>query len=335
MALRLSPGSMGNRISAARDLAAHPRLLDLVTSAAISWWAARLVVREVCDLESEQAERVVDVVCGRIAERRNSGRRAWTSAGVGRAARIARQWICGEADRTARQRAVAGRRDQLFGGRQGMACLVAHLGETDAHRIHRRLSAIAHGLDDDSDPRTCDQLRADVFVDVLLGAPSSLPGAPGQPRTAGDGPNADPPNREHAQGQAGSRPYALDPQPRCNRPWPLPSNHITPSAQPPQHSAGDGERQPASPSPTTPIPRSNNQPDPVVERPPRPHSRSQPGGRGQAGGAGWSAMTATTTSAAPRVAALARGPARARRRPSRPSRAVASSRTPQVHRRER
>lgn len=55
----------------------------------------------------------------------------------------------------------------------GMADLVARLDQTDAHRIHRRLSAIANGLRSDlagcGDARTQDQLRADVFVDLLLG----------------------------------------------------------------------------------------------------------------------------------------------------------------------
>ena len=46
LALRTSPNSMGNRISAARDLVSHPRLVALVESAAISAWAARLVILE-------------------------------------------------------------------------------------------------------------------------------------------------------------------------------------------------------------------------------------------------------------------------------------------------
>lgn len=49
-----------------------------------------------------------------------------------------------------------------------MAYLQAHLDATDAHRIHRRLTALAKGLDDPA--RTVDQRRADVLTDVLLGA---------------------------------------------------------------------------------------------------------------------------------------------------------------------
>ncbi len=199
---------MGKRISSARDLATHPRLLDLVASAAISWWASRLVVLEVSDLDQEQAEHVVGVVCTRITERRESGRRAWTSAEVGRAARIARRRMCGEADRPARQRAFAERRVQVFGGTQGMARLAADLDETDAHRIHRRLSAIAQGLNDDTEARSCDQIRADAFVDALLGTPGSASASPGAilPNAAGGELTTDSLEWKQALGPARSRP---------------------------------------------------------------------------------------------------------------------------------
>ena len=200
LALRTSPNSMGNRISAARDLVSHPRLVALVESAAISAWAARLVVLELTDLTMEQGSQVVDQVCTRIAERLDSGRRAWTSAEVGRAARLARRRLCPDSDQSARERAFTRRRVQVFPDKNGMAVLVADLDETDAHRIHRRLSAIARGVMDADDPRTCDQVRADVFVDLLLGLPTPAPtgtagqrasGAPGGAESddpdAGDG----------------------------------------------------------------------------------------------------------------------------------------------------
>ena len=76
LALRSSPNSMASRISAARDLVGHPRLVALVKSAAISAWAARLVVLELTDLTAEQASKVVDQVCTRVTERLASGRRA-------------------------------------------------------------------------------------------------------------------------------------------------------------------------------------------------------------------------------------------------------------------
>ncbi len=161
---------MANRIVGARELVAHPRLVELVSSATISAWAARLVVREVEDLTDEQAALVVSHVCDKVLQRRDSGRRSWTSAEVGRAARRARLRMCPDTDQEARQRAFAGRRVQMLPDRHGMATIVADLDATDAHRIHRRLTAIATGLSDPADTRTRDQIRADVLVDILLGA---------------------------------------------------------------------------------------------------------------------------------------------------------------------
>ena len=179
-ALRASPGSMANRIEGARDLVAHPELLELVASATVSAWAARLVVREVEDLTDAQAAEVVGHVCAKVRQRRYSGRRSWTSAEVGRAARRARLRVCPDADQQARQRSFANRRVQVLPDRHGMANLIADLDATDVHRIHRRLSAIAAGLADTGDIRTRDQIRADVLVDILLGGDPS-PGAAQRP----------------------------------------------------------------------------------------------------------------------------------------------------------
>lgn len=179
-ALRTSTGSMANRIASARDLVAHPQLVELVASATVSAWAARLVVREVEDLTDDQAAEVILHVCTTVRRRRDSGRRSWTSAEVGRAARRARLRVCPDADQKARDRAFATRRVQVLPDRHGLATLIADLDATDAHRIHRRLSAIAAGLADPADTRTRDQMRADLLVDILLGGePSPGPG----PRT--------------------------------------------------------------------------------------------------------------------------------------------------------
>jgi len=177
LALRVTPGSMDNRIGAARALVAHPALLHLVEAGAISSWAARLVVLELGDLTPEQSTEVVADVCERISRRLTSGRRAWNSAEVARAARMARRRICPDGDQGARERAFSRRRVQVFPDRNGMASLVADLDEVSAHRIHRRLSAIANGLADPTDARTKDQMRADVLVDLLLGASGGTAGA--------------------------------------------------------------------------------------------------------------------------------------------------------------
>jgi hypothetical protein len=116
-------------------------------------------------------------------------------------ARRARLRVCPQTVQEARVCAFAGRRVTVTAQRDGMATLVAELAETDAHRIHRRLTAIAVGVAADAaeqaaagvglpEPRTRDQLRADVLVDLILGDAGTLPqpsshAAAGPPQHAG------------------------------------------------------------------------------------------------------------------------------------------------------
>ncbi len=60
---------------------------------------------------------------------------------------------------------------------------MATLPTVDALRIHRRLTAIAQGLDDPT--RTRDQKRADTLVDLLLAAPGGPAAASAAPAAAG------------------------------------------------------------------------------------------------------------------------------------------------------
>jgi hypothetical protein len=175
-ALRCSPNAMGNRLAHARALTAQAQLLALVSNATISPWAARNVVSHLEGLEPELARRVVAEVADRIARRRATGRCSFTSAELNRVARAARLRVAPEAEDQARTRAFARRRVVLQPGADGMATLIAELAEVDAHRIHRRLSALARGTKADAEsagaaePRTSDQLRADLLVGLLLGA---------------------------------------------------------------------------------------------------------------------------------------------------------------------
>ena len=188
-ALRSSIPAMGNRIAAARALAECPRLVSLVTSGAISAWAARLVTDHLTDLEPSDSSRVVADVADRVLQRLAGGLRPYHSAEVNRLARAARLRLVPEQAQASRVRALADRRVCIHPRGDGMASLVADLAEVDAHRIHWRLTAIAAGLQADGaddgppEPRTRDQVRADVLVDLLLGGPTVQPGAPGR---AGD-----------------------------------------------------------------------------------------------------------------------------------------------------
>jgi hypothetical protein len=182
-ALRWTVPSAGNRIAAARALVAQPGLVALVESATISAWAGRLVSEHLEDLTPAQAQMVIEDVATRVRARLASGRRGCNSAEVNRLARMARLRACPETEQQARIRAFADRRVVVHRRQSGMATLIADLAEADAYRIHRRLTAIAAGLQADEAPegepeaRTRDQLRADVLADVLLGAGLSAQGA--------------------------------------------------------------------------------------------------------------------------------------------------------------
>jgi hypothetical protein len=184
-ALRWTVPSAGNRIAAARALVAHPGLVALVESATLSGWAARLVAEHLDGLTPAQADTVIQAVATRIRARLASGRRAYNSAEVNRLARMARLRVCPETEQQARIRAFADRRVVVHRRPDGMATLIADLAETDAYRIHRRLSAIAAGLQADAssegqpETRTRDQLRADVLADLLLGTGVSTSTPPG------------------------------------------------------------------------------------------------------------------------------------------------------------
>ena len=58
---------------------------------------------------------------------------------------------------------------ELWSSGDGTATLAAVLPEETALRIHRRLTAMAHGLDDPADGRCMDAKRADLLADILLG----------------------------------------------------------------------------------------------------------------------------------------------------------------------
>ena len=178
-ALRSTTASMGNRITGARSLLAHPALVHLLATGAVSGWAARVVVREVDTLDPDQAATVVTAVCDRISTRSRSSRRAYNSAEVARITRTTRLRLAGPPDQHVRARAHAQRRVQVLPGTDGMATLIADLAETDAHRIHHRLTALTAALRADltgqHDPRTRDQQRADTLVDLLLGTGTQIP----------------------------------------------------------------------------------------------------------------------------------------------------------------
>ena len=186
--LSISPASAHNRIVAARELLEHPQLVALVESGGCSAWAARVLVLEVASLEGAAASEVVQEVVERVRRRHGTGRRRWTPAEIRRAARAARLRLHPDSEEQVRRSAWQSRRVEVHPGTDGMAYLQAHLDATDALRIHRRLTALAKGLDDPE--RTLDQKRADLLTDVLLDAGRGARPIPGSAPTADVGPEA-------------------------------------------------------------------------------------------------------------------------------------------------
>ncbi len=189
--LSISPASAHNRIVAARELLEHPQLVALVESGGCSAWAARVLVLEVASLEGAAAAEVVQDVVERMRRRHCTGRRRWTPAELRRAARAARLRLHPDSEEQVRRSAWQSRRVEVHPGTDGMAYLQAHIDATDALRIHRRLTALARGLDDPE--RTLDQKRADLLTDVLLGAGSgvAMPNSESTPQSDA-GPGAGP-----------------------------------------------------------------------------------------------------------------------------------------------
>jgi hypothetical protein len=184
--LSISPTSAHNRIMAARELFEHPQLVALVESGGCSAGGARLLVLEVASLEGAAATEVVQDVVERMRRRHCTGRRRWTPAELRRAARAARLRLHPDSEGQVRRSAWQSRRVEVHPGTDGMAYLQAHLDATDALRIHRRLTALARGLDDPE--RTLDQKRSDLLTGVLLGAGRGAMPIPGSTPTADVGP---------------------------------------------------------------------------------------------------------------------------------------------------
>ena len=182
LVLSVSPSSAHNRIMAAREILSHPDLVALVESGACSPWAARVIVLEVASLPDDDARAVVADVVHRVRRRHLSGRRRWTPAELRRATRSARVRAHPDSEGQSRRSAWKSRRVEIMPGPPGMAVLQALVAETDALRIHRRLTAIARGLDDRG--RTLDQRRADLLVDSLLDAGRERADTPHSPDTS-------------------------------------------------------------------------------------------------------------------------------------------------------
>jgi hypothetical protein len=128
----------------------------------------------------DQARVIADVL-QRHRERRDAGLRDWTVSDLRRTAkRVAARLCLNLAEQRRECHRKRGVRLHLRG--QGSATISADLADDDATRIFNRLTAMAYGLDAETDGdndgdgrRSLDQRRADLFTDLLLGPPLGQP----------------------------------------------------------------------------------------------------------------------------------------------------------------
>ncbi len=171
-ALRLSTGSAANRIRAARELVACPEVFRLVDEGHLPFWGARLIAGDLALLAaSDDRHAVGAALASRVRTRACQGSRPWTAGEQGQVVARLILALGPEALIETRKRARRGRRIEKLADSNGMATLTGHIDTLDAERIFNRLSALAAGLDcGEDDDRSIDAKRADVFVDLLLGA---------------------------------------------------------------------------------------------------------------------------------------------------------------------
>ncbi len=174
-ALRLSPASTGNRIAAARRLAAIPAMTALVAEGLLGAGPARLIADDLDVFPAEDVAAVTIEVAAKVRVRARSGLRAWTGTEIRQ--KVARALLrLGSAKvAKARKEARRGRRVTVTPDSHGMAWLGAYMSAVDAARIYARLTAIAKGIHDPD--RGMDATRTDLLIDALLTSKPTATGA--------------------------------------------------------------------------------------------------------------------------------------------------------------
>lgn len=192
-ALRRSPASL--RCHLARVRARHQFPDSLRTAIAegfLPTWQADLIAQDLADLEPAGRDLVLDTIVESLRHRHTRGLVGWTFTQI---RRRARQVLAGLGDEVRRRRTeVNARRGvSIRQGGDGWSRITADLPSDVAQRIHYRLTALARAIQADdatdatqtqSSQRTMDQIRADVFSDLLLSTPHDYDGtgapAPGR-----------------------------------------------------------------------------------------------------------------------------------------------------------
>lgn len=165
--LRVSRRAAQQRLARAHALTERmPRLLELMESGEIEGFPAGKVTDVTAALDNDAAREVDQQLAGKL----ESGRVTLTDpVAVVRAARRLVEKIDpnGQAERA--RRARAGRRVELLPGEHAMSTLSGELPAELAAAAYDRIDGMARTLRQRGEERTLDQLRADVYTDLLLG----------------------------------------------------------------------------------------------------------------------------------------------------------------------
>lgn len=165
--LRMSRHAMADRVASARVLTDDmPQLLAAMESGEIERHPATKITNTVTHLTGPQRREVDQQLADKLA----TGRLSWLDPS--RLVRAARRLVTkvdpdGETDRARRARLE--RKVELIPGEDSMSTLAAELPAEVAASAYSRIDGMARRLRNNGDERTLDQLRADVYADLLLG----------------------------------------------------------------------------------------------------------------------------------------------------------------------
>jgi hypothetical protein len=149
------------------DLAAslvsdYPRVWEMLRAGLIDLSRARVIVEYTCHLEPEVRDRVVEVALERAPEQ---------TTGL-LAARIRRLaiWIAPESAQRRYEEGLEERRLVSEANPDGTANLCGYQLPADkSQAAARRINRLAHQLKASGEPRSIDQIRADIYLDLLNG----------------------------------------------------------------------------------------------------------------------------------------------------------------------
>ena len=176
---RASPSSVRNRLGNARMLTDHKDLLALVSAGAFPLWVLKRITTLLLPLPSETGQLISEALAQRIRARLSSARAPWTTSQlVGLAKRMVLELSPEDADK-ARRKANSFRYVSASSGDNGMSLIEALLPEVTVKEIMGHLTRTSRQLS--AAGRDLDQMRADVFADLLMPGTVRCPSSSGPP----------------------------------------------------------------------------------------------------------------------------------------------------------